>query len=640
MALIETSTLAAASRTCPADSNPDARPHAGRAFDSQLWLILALALAIIVPRSIYVSRATSLSTDDEHHLRRGLMYLHGQKLDLYLPDPVFGEALTALPLWAIGCDPRKPMNPATTPDPRLLRINTANPHLSEIARGRRFDVLLGNAYAPATLLLIVAIWKSVLFVPLVGLVFHWVRTVYGTPAGWLASLVLIFDPNFAANIHIAATDALGAEGIAFACFFAWRCIERPTWGRVIAAAVSAGIAMSIKHTAFVVPLVAAIFALLGWLRTKAQANKWSARTGDSGGAEAVGVGFRRGLRLACWGCLIVLLTIWAADRFDFSAPQDHGLDPVAHAPNSILTPLYNLVDRITVQPMPAGMYLASLVSAHNVHVQGHWAYLFGDFRWFGWWYFYAVVTAYKAPLGIIGLWTMALLSLCWRRPAFAEWSIVIPAAVFTGFIAWSGVDYAFRHFLPAYLFLLMLTGRALAPPQAGWKRPGAWLAGAVATLLLLAAAAHAATFTPDYVAYTNFPRHDVWLDINDKTLDYGQANVEIRDWVDAGARVPGGAPNRQVYVRYFDWYLAKPVPYWTGSKSSYLGDWAPRPTSGLLVLAPRFLVGDYDYQDAFGALRQYEPALIIGHCALVYDMDALAARGFRWPPLQFRHMPS
>jgi hypothetical protein len=617
---------AAASLIRPRRANPETA--APRAFDWQLWFVLALALAVILPRSILISRADSESGDDEHHLRRGLMYLNGQDVDLYICDPVFGEALTALPLRVIGCDARKPMNPATTPDPRMLMVNPAHPDWSFIARARRVAILFGHAYQPTTLLLIVAIWRSILFVPLAGLVFHWVCGIYGSFGGWVAALVLIFDPNFAANIHLASTDALGAEGLAFACWFAWRCVERPTWGRVITAAVAVGIAMSIKNSAFVLPLVVGGYALLWWLRARWRPALWP-------GAVA----FRRAFRLTCWGALVVLLTIWAADRFDFSAPQEHGLGAVRYPPHTSIAPVYDLLNRLTIQPMPAGMYISSVLQARNGKMEGHWEYLFGEHRRFGWWYYFPVVATYKVPLGIFGLWAMALLALFWRRPSFAEWSILLPAVVFSVFIAWSGVNYGFRHVLGPYLFLLMFTGRAVMPPAGGWKRWGRVLVEDIATFLILLAAVHAATFHPDYVGFINYPRHDVWLDISDQNLDYGQGMVEIRKWVDAGAPVAGGALGRQVYVRYCDWALATPMHYWLGDKAEYLSAVSPRPTSGLLVIAPRWVVGAYDEMDEYGGLRQFEPVRIIGHCALVYDMDALTARGFRWPSIKIRHEP-
>jgi hypothetical protein len=619
--------------TVVADPTFSSRAHAKaakfRAFDAQFWCVLALAFLIIIPRSILVSRATSESEDDEHHLRRGLMYLNGQDIDLLLADPVFGEALTALPLRLVGCDLRKPMNPATTPDPAMMAVNPAHPDWSYIARARRVASLVGHAYPPATLLLMIAIWRSVLFVPLIGLVFHWVRGLYGSLGGWIAALALIFDPNFAANIHIASNDALSAEAIGFACFFAWRCVGRPTWGRLVGAGVAVGIAMAIKQTAFVLPLVVAAYVVVFWLGSRLRPARWPAA-----------VPFRRAIRLACWGALIVFLTIWAADRFDYSAPQEHGLGVVRYPMGTKIAPVYDLLNRLTIQPMPAGMWISSVFEGHNVKLEGHWSYLFGEYRRFGWWYYFPVVMTYKVPLGIFGLWVMALVAVFWRRPAFEEWSILLPALIFGTFIAWSGINYGFRHFLGPYFFLLMFTGRAVAPPAEGWGHR--WKGVAVenvAIFFLLVAAIHAMTFHPDYVAYINYPRHDVWFQVNDQNLDYGQGMVEIRKWVDAGAPVPDGALGRPVYVRYCDWSIISPMPYWLGNKAHILSYISPRPTSGLLVIAPRWLVGDYDETDEYAALRQFEPVRIIGHCALVYDLDDLSARGLRWPKIKVRHEP-
>ena len=58
---------------------------------------------------------------------------------------------------------------------------------------------------------------------------------------------------------------MGVSGIVIGCFFAWRYFERPDRGRLIAMGVATGVALMLKHTAVVLPLVIVAFAALWWV---------------------------------------------------------------------------------------------------------------------------------------------------------------------------------------------------------------------------------------------------------------------------------------------------------------------------------------------------------------------------------------
>jgi chromate transport protein ChrA len=621
-------------------SRADAKPTTFRAFDAQFWCVLALAFVIIIPRSILVSRAQNEVSDAQHHFHWGLSWLEGLPQTFYISDPPFGSALMAFPMWLVGTDSRKPLNMATMPVPANAPPGYHRVQPSQAVRERRSGLLYGNAYSPETLLLLVAIWQSLLFVPIVGLAFWWARGLYGTAAGWGAAALLTFDPGFAGMVNVACIDVLGVEGIVLACWLGWRCIEQPSWSRMIGAAVATGFAMSIKFTAFVMPLVIVAMAIAWWVRSRSTA------------------GWRQAIRLTLWGALIVLLTIWALDRFDFSAPRDHAVAIVRIPRHTSIKPLYQFFDDLTIQPLPGGTYIAALIEAHNATIEGHWGYLLGEHRLYGWWYYFFVDGWYKVPLATLALMAIAIVSVAWRPPAFSELSLLIPALVLGWFISASGLDVGFRHFLGPYFFLLLLATRVFPPsatasniadplpkkPMDGHRRALAGIT-ALATLLVAAGAVEAASFHPDYITYVNFPASP-WRAITDTNLDYGQGLVAIRNWVDAGAPIsgqgpvstPGERPKRTIWLFYLSDAPGGVTDYWLGNRVKNEPYSGQRPTTGLLVVSPVRIVGAYDLFDTFGDLRRVKPVAKIGHCVLVYDMDALYAAGFRWtpPPL---HLP-
>src|SRR5206468_3293465 len=116
--------------------------------------------------------------------------------------------------------------------------------------------------------------------------------------------------------------------------------------------------------------------------------------------------------------------------------------------------LYYAVDDQLIRRWPMGIYWSTLVNGLNHSVRGHWAVLWGENRAYGWWYYFFAVSTYKVPIGIFALIAMALVSLYHRRPKWEELSLLIPGLVWTGFLCLSAINIGFRHFLPAYVFIL------------------------------------------------------------------------------------------------------------------------------------------------------------------------------------------
>src|SRR5947199_163047 len=89
--------------------------------------------------------------------------------------------------------PRRQSSPVKAIDRRHSPANTPAPgdgaatdQQARVARTVRFQVLYGNRFSPDAIRMIVGLWKSLLFVPAVAIVFQWCRAIYGLRAGWLA----------------------------------------------------------------------------------------------------------------------------------------------------------------------------------------------------------------------------------------------------------------------------------------------------------------------------------------------------------------------------------------------------------------------------------------------------------------------
>jgi hypothetical protein len=371
------------------------------------------------------------------------------------------------------------------------------------------------------------------------------------------------------------------------------------------------VAMMLKHTSVILPGVMVVFAGLWWfvkpLREGKLRESWRGEYAKRFGA-AIG------------GGILLVFTMWALLLFDISRPM---FPKLPHIDGKVQRwgKTHPISGRLFDRPWPGGIYISCLLEASYESSQGHRGYLFGEMRDTGWWYYFPVVATYKVPLGIAALMLMALIALKWNPPKWNEWSLLLPAIAWTALMMSATFNIGWRHFLPAYFFWMMLATRSTSGP-AGW-RVAAWCAIALG-------AAHALSFHPDYLSYINWPRKDVYLQINDSNIDWGQGLKQVRRWILAH-------PDRKVSVREFS--HAGPrlfnVQQRLSDVATVAWDEHNRPTSGIFIISPTPLAGVYEYMDPYGALRKYKPIAIIGHCMRVYDLDKLRKKGkpFKWGPL-------
>src|SRR5439155_3752194 len=250
--------------------------------------------------------------------------------------------------------------------------------------------LYGFRISADTLLLLIAIWKSLLYLPAVALAFVWGRSIYNAPAGWAAAVLLLIEPTLAAHTPLPTLDVLGVEAILFGCYFSWRCFQRPSARRLIVACFTIALALSIKHTAIILPAVVAIYAVI-WRRPKA---------------------WRERVAALIFAPILIFIFVRSLMFFDMS------------------------------------LYLSSVAEGFAHADKGHVAYLFGRISKSGWWYYFPVVATYKVPIGIGLLLMLSTASLAIVRPRWDELSLLIPMIAWGIFMMCSPIDIGWRHFLP------------------------------------------------------------------------------------------------------------------------------------------------------------------------------------------------
>src|SRR5215207_1748184 len=179
-------------------------------FDRQAWLCIIVAIVVLVPRSLLIVQKHSESIDADYHLRHGLAVLLGNRhlFAMSSTDAPLGQMILAFPLAVTGNVPSKPIHVENWPRTVSVPGETApTTQRAELERTLRRGILYGNAWSPQALLRLLAVWKSLLFVPALVVIFQWSRGIYGLASAWLTQALILIDPNIAAHVPAIALDS-------------------------------------------------------------------------------------------------------------------------------------------------------------------------------------------------------------------------------------------------------------------------------------------------------------------------------------------------------------------------------------------------------------------------------------------------
>jgi hypothetical protein len=455
------------------------------------------------------------------------------------------------------------------------------------ADGEAADALRGERLRRARL-------ATLLFGVALGLlVFAWAREAYGTAAGLLALALHAFSPNLLAHTRLVTTDVLAALGIVAAAWTLWRLHRRRSAGRLAAAGLALGFALSTKATA--IDLLPVFVLLVAWHHLDGRRAR---RPGGAAGGD--GRWWRPWADLALVG-LVALVALNGLHLFEgsFATLADHSVrsqrfQELTEVPGLAAVPL----------PLPAG-WVQGLDWLSEDLERGRWTYLLGEYSRDGFPHYYLVAFLVKSTPAFLSLLLLAGALAAARRlprrdrPGAATPScsaaryLLLPAAVlFLHLSLFHSFQIGIRHLLPVYP-LLCIAASPLAA-AAGLARSAAW------ALVALHAASSLAVH-PHYLATFNElaggPRAG-WRYLADSNIDWGQDRALARHM----------------------WAPASLVPVIEDPGG---------PTAGRLLVRVNRLVGlsPAEHQTYAWLRDHFEPVDSIGHSWLVYDVDeeALAA---------------
>lgn len=490
----------------PTDAEPT-RPSRGRGSTVGPLLVLAAVVAVFLLRTGPAVREYAQTVDETYHVGAAVSYLEARTLVLGVQHPPLGRLPAAAVAWAMGA--------------RL-------PEYAGATTSRREDV----AYAAGTQVLLSRdanwYWRllgamrwSMLVWGVVALAYAYLlgRFVAGPWAGAAAATLLSLDTTLLGHAMWVCTDVAAAAGFLAALYHGLKWVERASWGRALAAGVAGGLAVGLKFTAGVaLPALLLALAIVGLARRRGVPVASPAAGPPLGGRDsAVGLpgekqggGLRRGVQLSVI-VLVSLGVLWGLYKFHVGPLGDS--DTLASAPQWQRLP--DWVKQAPV-PMPSLWIGLGRLAAHSA--TGSDAYLFGQTRPDGFWYYFPVLIAYKTPVALLTV-LLASVILAFEARARSVWvvaGLVVPVAVYLAVSMAGSVQIGIRHVLPLLAVLYVLAGVVMT--RSAWRM-----------MLLLAAIALAAAETlprhPDYLAFFNQLARTGGQDERiaaDSNLDWGQ----------------------------------------------------------------------------------------------------------------------
>ena len=346
------------------------------------------------------------------------------------------------------------------------------------------------------------------FIVAVVAVWVWARHWSGELAALFATLLFTTTPPVLAHAGLATTDMplTGLLAAALLSFALW--LEARTNARAIALGTFSALAVLAKMSALLF-LPAAALAILGgrWL-LRSSFRGSDARHGAAPPAAPRWDAIARSLGIAT---LAGALVLWAGYRF--SVGSRFG----SYVPGGVPIPAPELIEGIRE------------LALHNEHGQS--AYLFGEFRRYGWWYFFPVALAVKSPIPLLVLGGIGTALAASRSHGSQRWALLAPALAAAAILAVcmpAPINIGVRHVLPMYPLMAVMAGYGAARLwNAGTRRTLArvTVAALISWQVVSSVAAH-----PDYLPFFNVlaGRHPERV-LLDSDLDWGQDLKRLAD---------------------------------------------------------------------------------------------------------------
>jgi hypothetical protein len=546
-----------------------------------LLLIHALLLA-------YLSWSTSPNRTEAGQLGAAVYLWHTGKFDVFHVNPPLVRAVAGAPI-ALFCKPNYDWT-GYSPRPQ---------DRSEWALGTTFI----NANDPDDLRLYVFLARTAC-IPLILLGgyfgYRFASELYGQYSGITFLILWTFSPLIlgwgATNCPDVAAASMGIVGL----YTFWHWLKNPTWKKAIIAGLCLGLMPLTKMTwiiAFPIWLLVAFvyFAPFANLAVK----KFTAKNAT----QLIAI------------MLLGIYTINMGYLFDgsFRPLKDYKFISGTLTGNEIVKGKATVVGNRFVDswaghvPIPLPGELVQGLDTQKIDFErGIESYANGVWSDRGWWWYYSYVLLLREPLGVWGLFIMAVFMSCFFRNANALWrdelTVLIPLILIFAFISsQDGFSINPRYVILVLPLLYIFVSKAASS--------SAKICRLLSVVLLAWVVGSSLWFYPYSMSYfnelagkpTNYPKY-----LLGSNIDWGQDAYALKAWVDKHPEA------RPLYISYSSPISLEKL----GIESD--GVVPTKPTSGWMVIGVNEL---FAKRGRFNSLKEHEPVAMIGYSIWIFDIE-------------------
>ena len=462
-----------------------------------LLLIFGLQIATTVHQE-------SLTWDEGDHIFAGYMSWKTHDFGFNPEHPPLMKLLGTLPL--LGLQMHVP--------PDQHRYFKAEAYLD----GR--DMLFADGPDHAKMMTFrVRMATGILSIVLGLLAFLAANEMFGVGAGFIALILLVFEPNVLAHGAFVTTD-IGVSCFFFASIYAfYRYCKAPSIGRLLVAGLATGLALATKHSAvLLLPMLVSLVACEVIFRFRDEPRVKRALQ-LAGALAAIGA--------------VALVVLWAFYGFRYNArPGNLRLDPSLVDYVKPLAPneARSILQLAKLHILPES-YLYGLADVRSM-ANGMPSYFFGKVYAHGIWYYFPTVLLIKSTIGFLALVFLAFAAIIAGR--FRRWReilfLLVPAGLYLFVAMTSHLNIGARHILPVWVFLCVFAaGGAWA-----WTASSRRWRYIVGVLLFLHVASSVLVY-PNYMAYAN----ELWGGpsktykyLTDSNTDWAQQLLAVKKYTD------------------------------------------------------------------------------------------------------------
>jgi hypothetical protein len=417
-------------------------------------------------------------------------------------------------------------------------------------------------------------------VALDGVIAWWAWRLRGPLAGVVAAGIFAFDPNFLAHAPLVKNDVPLTLIFVLLMAAVWLLGERATLFRCVAIVLLVGAALTTKFSGILCfPMLGAALAIRSMMKRPWLFLRWNLSTRSRRfGASAV---------LFAASLLFGYAAIWASYGFRFGVSPDPAVQFNFEQPMNYIA--WNEM-RLRQRPIPIAISdprmdqwlkewkpnaVEEMCLAANryqllpqtwivgfLYTQGttlvRRAFLCGEIRVQGWWYYFPLAMLFKTPLATLMGAALAIAVAAARlRRALPQdiWPLCalgIAPILYLGVAMWGNFNIGIRHVLPIYPFLFIFMGVAATYAYSKTRA----ITGIVLVVLFAGLVVETVAAYPDFIPFFNVAsggwRGGIRL-LSDSNIDWGQDLPALARW-------QREHPGRQLYLCQF----ALPNPTYYG----------------------------------------------------------------------------